>query len=181
MKFNETPLRGAYVIDLEPFSDERGLFARTYCKKEFFKIGFDKEFVQFNFSKTATKGSIRGLHYQVPPQAETKLIRCIRGKVYDVMVDLRSNSPTFMQFYPVELSEDNMRMVLIPEGFAHGFQTLEDNTQLIYHHTAFYAPGYEKGIRYNDPELNIQWPLDVTVISEKDENYPLLTPAFKVL
>src|SRR6187431_3555788 len=129
MKFNETPLQGAFVIDLEPFSDERGLFARTYCKKEFFKIGFDKEFVQFNFSKTITKGSIRGLHYQVHPQAETKLIRCIRGKVYDVMVDLRSNSSTYMQFFGVELSEDNMRMVLIPEGFAHGFQTLDDNTQ----------------------------------------------------
>jgi dTDP-4-dehydrorhamnose 3,5-epimerase len=180
MKFIETPLKGAFEIDLEPFSDERGLFARTFCKNEFSKIGFDKEFVQFNFSKTSFKGTIRGLHYQVPPYSETKLIRCIRGRVYDVMVDLRLDSKTYMKYFGLELSEDNMKMVLIPEGFAHGFQTLEDNSQLIYHHTAFYTPGFERGIRYNDPELAIKWPLAVSVVSDKDNNYPLLSKTFKV-
>jgi len=180
MIFKETPLKGAFEITLEPFSDERGLFARTFCKKEFSNIGFDAEFVQFNFSKNAYKGTIRGLHYQAPPFTETKLIRCIRGKVYDIMVDLRIDSPSYMNYFGVELSEENMKMVLIPDGFAHGFQTLEDNSQLIYHHTAFYTPGYERGIRYNDPELNIQWPLPVSIISEKDKNYPLISKTFKV-
>lgn len=175
MKFIETPLNGAYVIELEPFSDERGLFARTFCKRDFEKIGFDKEFVQFNFSLTLMKGTIRGLHYQLPPFSETKLIRCVRGKVYDVLVDLRENSSTYLKWFAVELSEENMKMALIPEGFAHGFQTLEDNSQLIYHHTAFYTPGYESGLRYNDPQIGIKWPLDVSVISEKDLNNPLLT------
>ncbi|HYG41201.1 MAG TPA: dTDP-4-dehydrorhamnose 3,5-epimerase [Cytophagales bacterium] len=175
MRFIETPLKGAYIIELEPFSDDRGLFARTYCKRDFEKIGFDKEFVQFNFSLTLTKGTIRGLHYQLPPYSEIKLIKCVRGKVYDVLVDLRDSSPTYLKWFGVELSEENMKMVLIPEGFAHGFQTLEDNAQLIYHHTAFYTPGFEKGLRYNDPVLAIEWPLEVSVISEKDKNNPLLS------
>lgn len=175
MRFIETPLKGAYTIELEPFSDDRGLFARTYCKRDFEKIGFDKEFVQFNFSLTLTKGTIRGLHYQLPPYSEIKLIKCVRGKVYDVLVDLRESSPTYLKWFGVELSEENMKMVLIPEGFAHGFQTLEDNAQLIYHHTAFYTPGFEKGLRYNDPVLAIEWPLEVSVISEKDKNNPLLS------
>jgi len=131
MIFKETPLAGAYAIDLTPFEDERGLFARTYCQKEFAAIGHDKAFVQLNHSRNTYKGTIRGLHYQNPPFAEIKLIRCIKGAVYDVLVDIRAGSPTFLQHYGIELSEKNMRMIYIPEGFAHGFQTLEDHSEFI--------------------------------------------------
>ena len=179
MTFLETPLKGAYIIELEPFTDDRGWFARTFCKEEFLAIGHDQEFVQFNHSATRKKGSVRGMHYQLPPFTEIKLIRCIRGRVYDVIIDIRRHSPTFLQFFPVELSEENLRSVYIPQGFAHGFQTLEDNTHLIYHHTAFYTPGFEGGIRYNDPALGITWPLPVSVITEKDMNHSLLNNSFK--
>jgi dTDP-4-dehydrorhamnose 3,5-epimerase len=178
MIFHETALAGAYVIDLEPFSDDRGLFARTFCKREFAAIGHDKEFVQFNHSHSNQKGTLRGMHYQRPPHAEIKLIRCIRGSVFDVIVDLRHQSPTFLQYVGVELSEQNLRMIYVPEGFAHGFQTLQDHCELIYHHTAFYAPDSDGGIRYNDPKLGIVWPLALTTISEKDKNFPLLSDAF---
>lgn len=179
MIFHPSKLKGAYLIDLEPFRDDRGLFARTFCQKEFRQIGHQKEFVQFNHSRTLPEGALRGLHFQHPPFAEIKLIRCIRGCVYDVMVDLREQSPTFLQYEGVELSEENMRMIYIPEGFAHGFQTLADNTELIYHHTAFYHPKAEGGIRYDDPAIGIEWPLPATVISEKDKNHPFLTPDFQ--
>ena len=175
MVFYETALKGVYVIDLEPFADERGLFARTYCQREFAQIGHHQEFVQFNHSRSNEKGTLRGLHFQRAPHAEIKLIRCIRGGVYDVIVDVRQHSPTFLQYIGVELSEQNMRMIYVPEGFAHGFQTLQDQTELIYHHTAFYAPDHEGGIRYNDPRINIPWPLPVSVISEKDQKHPLFT------
>jgi len=178
MIFHETALEGAYVIDLEPFSDDRGLFARTFCKREFAAIGHHKEFVQFNHSHSNQKGTLRGLHYQRPPHAEIKLIRCIRGSVFDVIVDLRQQSPTFLHYVGVELSEQNMRMIYVPEGFAHGFQTLVDHSELIYHHTAFYAPNSDGGIRYNDPKINIAWPLEVSTISEKDKNLPLLSEDF---
>jgi dTDP-4-dehydrorhamnose 3,5-epimerase len=179
MTFKETPLKGAYIIELNPFSDERGMFMRTYCKNEFAAIGHDKEFVQFNQSVTLHTGTIRGMHYQVPPFSEIKLLRCIRGSVFDVIIDLRQDSPTFLQHFSVELNERNMLSLYIPQGFAHGFQTLEDNTHLIYHHTAFYTPGFEAGIRYNDPVVGINWPLPVTVITEKDTNHPLLNNTFK--
>ncbi|HLO59720.1 MAG TPA: dTDP-4-dehydrorhamnose 3,5-epimerase [Bacteroidales bacterium] len=179
MRFTETPLKGAYIIDLNPISDERGMFMRTYCKNEFAEIGHDKEFVQFNQSVTRQTGTIRGMHYQVPPFSEIKLLRCIRGSVFDVIIDLRQDSPTFLQYFSVELSERNMLSLYIPQGFAHGFQTLEDNTQLIYHHSAFYTPGFEAGIRYNDPAIGINWPLSVSVITEKDKNHPLLNNTFK--
>jgi len=179
MIFKETPLKGAYTIELNPFIDNRGLFARTFCKNEFLAIGHDKEFVQFNHSVTHKKGSIRGMHYQLPPFSEVKLIRCIRGKVFDVIIDLRKNSPTFLNHHFVELSENNMLSLYIPQGFAHGFQTLEDNTQLIYHHTAYYCPDYEAGIRYDDPALGISWSLPVSTITEKDLNYNLLKNSFK--
>ncbi len=179
MTFRETALKGAYIIEMKPHTDDRGLFMRTYCKNEFKQIGHDQEFVQFNHSMTHSKGTIRGMHYQVPPFSEIKLIRCIRGGIYDVIIDLRKNSPTFLKFVAVELTETNMCSIYIPQGFAHGFQTLEDNTQLIYHHTAFYAPGYEAGIRYNDPAVAISWPLPVSVITEKDLNHPILNNSFK--
>jgi len=179
MKYIETPLKGAYIIELEPFRDSRGLFARTFCKNEFLKIGHNKEFVQFNHSVTLNKGTIRGMHYQVPPSAEIKLIRCIRGSVNDVIVDIRYGSPTFLKYFGLELNEENMKMIYIPEGFAHGFQTLKDNTQLIYHHTQYYNPEDERAIRYNDPLIKISWLLEPVNLTEKDKNHPLIDNNFK--
>lgn len=178
MIFHSTPLQGAYVIDLEPFKDDRGLFARTFCEREFEQIHHEKKFVQMNHSLNKHKGTLRGLHYQKPPFAEIKLIRCIRGSVWDVLVDIRKESPTFMQHFGVELSEQNMRMIYIPKGFAHGFQTLEDDTALIYHHTEFYTPSSEGGLKYDDPALNIQWKMPPSVMSEKDQNYQPIATSF---
>lgn len=178
MIFHKTPLVGAYAIELTPFRDERGLFARTFCEREFQAIGHQKPFVQLNHSRNTQKGTIRGLHYQNPPFAEIKLIRCIRGAVYDVLVDIRKGSPTFLQHYGIELSEHNMQMIYIPEGFAHGFQTLEDQTELIYHHTAFYTPGVESGLKFDDELIGINWPLPPTIISKKDQRHPLLSKTF---
>ena len=179
MKFVEAPLDGAYVIELEPFEDERGFFARTFCQNEFATIGFHKQIVQINHSVTRQKGAIRGLHYQLPPACETKIIRCVQGKVFDVMVDIRKKSSTYLKWYGVELSKDNMRMVFIPEGFAHGFQTLSDNTELVYHHSASYSPESERGLRFDDPVLAIHWPMSVRAISSKDQSYPLIDNNFK--
>ncbi len=179
MIFTQTPLTGSYVIDLEPKSDERGWFARYYCKEEFEKIGHTKEWVQMNHSFTNKKGSIRGMHFQVAPYREIKMLRCIAGSVYDVIIDLRQDSPTFLHWTGVELSAANKKMLYIPEGFAHGFQCLEDNCELIYHHSEFYQPGAESGIRYNDPLINIKWPLPLTVISQRDEQHPLLDKKYK--
>lgn len=179
MTFRETPVKGAYIIELNPYNDERGLFVRTFCKNEFKTIGHDAEFVQFNHSITLKKGTIRGMHYQIPPFSEIKLIRCVRGSVFDVIIDIRKDSPTYLKSFAMELSEYNMLSLYIPKGMAHGFQTLENNSQLIYHHTAFYTPGYEAGIRYDDPLTGIQWPLPVSVITDKDKNHPLLNNTFK--
>jgi len=178
MKFLETALNGAWLVEIEPLVDERGFFARTFCHEEFLKIGFCKQVVQINHSLTKGKGTIRGMHYQRPPASETKIIRCVQGKVLDVMVDIRTGSPSFLQWYGVELSKDNMRMVFIPEGFAHGFQALTDDAELIYHHSASYSPTCECGLRWNDPALAISWPLKVSRISERDKNYPLLGEDF---
>ena len=179
MNFIETNLKGAYVIELSPLRDERGLFVRTFCRNDFKRIGHTKEFVQFNHSLNIINGTLRGMHYQEQPYAEIKLIRCIRGSVYDVVIDIRKSSSTFLQWFAVELSAKNMKMIYIPEGVAHGFQTLEDNTELLYHHTDFYIPSAEKGIRYNDKMIGIQWPCEVKTISEKDKNYSLLTDSFR--
>lgn len=179
MVFHETALRDVYIIDLNIFSDDRGIFARTFCKREFAQIGHTEEFVQFNHSRTLQRGTLRGLHFQRPPHAEIKLIRCIRGSVFDVVVDLRQGSPTFLQHIGVELSEQNMRMIYIPEGCAHGFQTLEADSELIYHHTAFYTPAAEGGIRYDDPQIAIEWPLTPTLMSDKDQQYPFLQGSFE--
>jgi len=179
MKFIEAPLSGAYVIELEPIRDERGFFARTFCQQEFSQIGFHKQIVQINHSVTRIKGAIRGMHYQRPPACETKLIRCVQGGVFDVMVDLRTDSPTLLHHYGVELSKDNMRMISIPEGFAHGFQTLTDDAELVYHHSAFYNPQCEHGLRFNDPALAINWPLPAGAVSPKDQSYPLIDDTFK--
>lgn len=179
MKFVETPLAGAYEVEIEPLQDERGSFARTFCHKEFAEIGFHKQIMQINHSITRRKGAVRGMHYQRPPACEAKIIRCVHGHVFDVMVDIRAGSPTFMQWHGVELSKDNMRMVYIPEGFAHGFQAITDNAELIYHHSTFYSPEYERGLRYDDPVLAINWPLPVSVVSPKDQSYTLIGVNFK--
>jgi dTDP-4-dehydrorhamnose 3,5-epimerase len=179
MKFTETALKGSFIIDLDLFQDERGWFARTFCKHEFEKIGHTKEWVQLNHSYTAHKGTIRGMHYQAASSAEIKLVRCISGKIFDVIIDLRKDSSTFLQWTGVELSAENKRMLYIPEGFAHGFQTLSDDCELIYHHSQFYQPNVEAGIRYNDPKIAINWPLPLSNISKRDEEHPFLDNNFK--
>jgi len=179
MTFSPTPLKGSYIINLTPFSDERGWFARTYCENEFREIGHAEKWVQMNHSCTTKKGTVRGMHYQLPPFREIKMVRCIRGKVFDVIIDIRKDSATFLQWFGVELSPEAMNMLYIPVGFAHGFQTLSDNSEMLYHHSEFYTPGAEGGIKYNDPAVNIKWPLEVTSISERDLNHPGLTEKFK--
>ena len=178
MIFTPTALAGSYIIDLSPSADSRGWFARTYCKNEFAQIGHTKEWVQINHSFTAAAGAIRGVHYQLPPFTEIKMLRCIAGAVYDVIVDIRKDSTTFLQWFAVELSSTNRKMLYIPAGFAHGFQTLSADCELIYHHSEFYTPGAEAGLRYNDPALGIEWPLPPTELSERDKQHPLLNANF---
>ena len=178
MKFQATSLDGAYVIVPEPRQDERGWFMRTYCEREFAQIGHSKAWVQMNHSLTHQAGAIRGMHFQYAPQAEIKLVRCIAGRIFDVIVDLRAGSPTLGQWISVELSAENRQMLYIPEGFAHGFQTLTTDCQLIYCHSEYYAPEYEGAIRYNDPRINITWPLPITDLSERDTRHPLLDDQF---
>lgn len=179
MKFNATPLKGSYIIELTPVIDNRGWFSRYYCKEEFSQIGHYKEWVQMNHSFTAEKGSIRGMHFQLEPFREIKLVRCIRGIVFDVIIDLRSGSSTFLQWFGSELSAENKRMMYIPEGFAHGFQTLTEDCEILYHHSAFYIPGKESGLKYNDDRIKIKWPLTPTVVAEKDLAHKLLDDHFK--
>ncbi len=174
MIFEETYLKDAYIVNLEPHTDKRGYFARLYCKDEFNEIGFKKEFVQINQSLNKHKHTFRGFHYQVPPFSETKLIRCVSGGIIDFIIDIRKDSPTFLKSFSVELSERNSRMLLIPDGFAHGFLTLEDNTSILYFHTEFFAPGYDNGLRFSDPELHIDFPFSPEIISEKDLEWPLI-------
>lgn len=179
MTFQPTFINGLYVIELDLFRDERGWFARTFCKEEFKKAGFGNEWVQMNHSFTNRKGTLRGMHFQLPPYSETKLVRCISGSVYDVAIDLRRNSATFLQWFGVEISAKNKKMILIPDGFAHGFQTLQNNCELIYQHTNFYTPDVEGGIKYDDPRIGIKWPFPVNEISKKDDNYVYLKENFK--
>jgi dTDP-4-dehydrorhamnose 3,5-epimerase len=179
MIFNPLNLRGAYIIDLEPKRDERGWFARYYCKEEFQRIGHAKEWLQMNHSFTAKKGTIRGMHYQMHPFKEVKLLRCIKGTIHDVILDIRKDSPTFLQWVSVILSAENKKMLYIPEGFAHGFQSLEDGCELLYHHSALYNAEAESGIRYDDPLLQIDWPLAVTIVSKRDTEHILLTNDFR--
>jgi dTDP-4-dehydrorhamnose 3,5-epimerase len=179
MIFSPTFLQGSYEIDLEPFQDERGSFSRFFDKTEFEKIGHHKEWVQLNHSLTYKTGSIRGMHFQKEPFREVKMVKCIAGKVYDVVIDLRKTSRTFLRWFGVELSAVNKKMIYIPEGFAHGFQCLTDNCEIIYHHTEFYKPEAEAGIRYNDPLFKIIWPLAVTFLSPRDTSHPYLEKNFK--
>lgn len=171
MIFTETKLDGAFLIDIEERTDERGFFARSWCQKEFEQHGLVPLVVQANISFNHKKGTVRGMHYQASPYEETKLVRCTRGAIYDVIVDLRKGSPTYCQWISAELTADNRRMLFVPEGYAHGFQTLTDATEVCYQVSQFYTPGAERGARFNDPAFSIRWPLDVTVISEKDANW----------
>ena len=172
MIFTPTKLKDAHIIDIEKREDERGFFARAWCRNEFEEHGLETLLAQANISLSKQKGTLRGMHYQVSPYEETKVVRCSRGALYDVIIDLRPDSPTFMQWTGVELSADNYRMLYVPRGFAHGFITLEDNTEASYQVSEFYTPGAEQGIRYNDPAFGIEWPLEIQVISEKDGNWP---------
>ena len=179
MQFDQTFLSGLYIINLDLFTDERGWFARTYCKREFEHIGHHKEWVQMNHSFTKEKGALRGLHYQYPPFNEAKLIRCISGSIYDVAVDIRKDSPTFLKWYGTELSVENKKMIYIPEGFAHGFQALTNDCEIMYHHTDFYTQDAEGGIKYDDPFVKINWPLAINGVSERDQKHPYLSENFK--
>ena len=179
MIFTESFLKGSYVIELTPYTDERGWFARTFCKNEFAKIGHDKEWVQMNHSFSKEIGTVRGMHYQLPPFEECKLVRCVAGSVFDVIIDIRKDSATFLQWFGVELSAENKKMIYIPKGFAHGFQTLSKDAELLYHHTQFYTPNAENGIRYNDERVNILWTLPVSNISDRDNSHSKLDDTFK--
>jgi dTDP-4-dehydrorhamnose 3,5-epimerase len=174
MIFEETELIGAYVIHLEELGDERGFFARAWCAREFEAAGLSTDLVQTNFSYNIRAGTLRGLHYQVAPHQESKLVRCIRGAIYDVIVDLRKDSESYRQWTGVELSARNRRSLYVPAGFAHGFQTLEDETEVLYQVSEFYTPGAERGLRYDDPAVGIDWPLEVSAISDKDASWPRL-------
>jgi dTDP-4-dehydrorhamnose 3,5-epimerase len=174
MQFMATKLPGAFVLELQPMGDERGLFARTFCAREFIEHGLTSRLVQCSVSYNHRKGTLRGLHYQRPPQEEAKLVRCTAGSVYDVIVDLRPDSATYLQPFGVELSAKTRRTIFVPEGFAHGFQTLEDDTEVFYQMSEFYAPDLAAGIRHDDPKLGVTWPLPVSVLSEKDRSWPLV-------
>ena len=178
MQFEETILKGNYIVHGRLNADSRGHFSRVFCKNEFKEIGHQKEWVQLNHSYTVKKGVVRGMHFQFPPYQEVKMIKCIRGSVFDVAVDIRKGSPTFLQWAGVVLSADNNKMMYIPEGFAHGFQTLSEDSELLYFHSEFYTSGAEGGLRYNDELLKINWPLPVTEVSERDSNHPLLGNSF---
>lgn len=174
MIFRELPLAGAYVIELEPYSDERGHFARAWCRREFEEQGLATEFVQANVSVNFEAGTLRGMHFQASPYREVKLIRCVQGAIYDVIVDVRKDSPTYLKWAGVELSPDSYRMLYVPEDFAHGFQTLEPNSEVNYLVSEFYTPEAACGLRHNDPALGIDWPLPVSRISAQDRIWPLL-------
>jgi dTDP-4-dehydrorhamnose 3,5-epimerase len=174
MIFHKTSLQDAYLIELEKKGDDRGFFARTMCRNEFAAHGLDTEYVQQNTSFSANKGTLRGMHYQLPPFTEAKLVRCITGALVDIIVDLRRDSPSFMKHERFELTDRNRLELYVPRGFAHAFQTISDDVEVSYLVSAPYTPSAERGVRYSDPRLGIEWPLPVTVISDKDASWPLL-------
>ena len=171
MLFWETKLPGAFVIELQKHEDERGFFARAWCQKEFEARGLNPRTVQCNISFNKLKGTLRGMHYQIVPCAEAKVVRCTRGAICDVIIDLRRESVTYKQHVSEVLSSNNYKALFIPEGFAHGFQTLEDNCEVFYQMSAFYSPEHQRGVRYNDSAFKINWPIKPTVISDRDSNY----------
>jgi len=172
MKFHRTTLEGARLIELEKRGDSRGFFARYFCQTEFRNDGLVDTFAQINTSLTAHKGTLRGMHYQLPPASEVKVVRCIRGSLYDVILDLRPDSPTFGRSFGAELNEENRLMMYVPKGFAHGFVTLTDDTEALYLVSDPYSPELERGIRFNDPKFNIEWPIVPSEVSDKDRGWP---------
>jgi dTDP-4-dehydrorhamnose 3,5-epimerase len=173
LKFAPTPLAGAYVIELERIEDERGFFARSFCQQEFLARGLDPVVAQCNVSFNRRRGTLRGLHYQAKPHEEAKLVRCTRGKVWDVIVDLREDSPMLLRWYAAELTADNRRALYVPKGFAHGFQTLEDDSEVLYQMSEFYYPDLARGVRWDDPAIGIRWPFPDPVLSGRDRLYTL--------
>jgi dTDP-4-dehydrorhamnose 3,5-epimerase len=178
MTFKETPLAGLFEVTTEAIGDARGSFVRTFCDEEFAPVRAGLQWTQVNISRTSGAGTIRGLHFQRTPHAEVKLIRCIRGKVFDVAVDVRIGSPTYLRWHAVELAEDNDRMLFIPEGFAHGFQTLSDEAHLLYMHTASWEPGFEGQLRFDDAIVAIAWPRPITRVSDRDLAAPIVDASF---
>jgi len=178
MKFSPLPLTGAFLIDLEKRGDDRGFFARFFCENEFAQHGLVTRFVQINSSLTAKKGALRGMHYQLPPAAEVKVVRCIRGALYDVILDLRPHSATFGQWFGETLSAENRTMMYVPEGFAHGFVTLVPDTEALYLVSAQYAPDAERGVRFDDPKFGIKWPMPPAELSDKDRKWPDYDPGY---
>lgn len=174
MIFTETKLKGAFIIDIERREDSRGFFARAFCQNEFRARGLNPTIAQANIASNIRRGTLRGMHFQFPPAAETKLVRCTRGSILDIIVDLRPESPTYLQHVAVELNEENQRALYVPERFAHGYQALADNTDTSYQVGEFYTPEAESGLMYSDPRLGLKWPLPVSVISEKDERFQQL-------
>ena len=172
MLFNPTPLDGAFVVEPQLHRDVRGFFARTWCRDEFAARGLNPALLQCNVSFTERRGTVRGMHYQDAPHQEAKLVRCVRGAVHDVIIDLRPDSPTFRRHFAVELREGSYRMLYIPEGMAHGFQTLADNTEITYQMSAFYQPAAERGVRWDDPAFAIPWPDPVRLVSDRDRSFP---------
>lgn len=178
MKFHKTPVEGARLIELEKRGDDRGFFARYFCENEFAAEGLETRFVQINNSLSSQKGTLRGLHYQLPPSAEVKVVRCVRGALWDVIVDLRPDSPTFKKWFAAELNAENRLMMYVPRGFAHAILTLTDDVEAIYLDSAFYGPKEERGVRWNDPAIGIDWPIVPVEISEKDNAWPDLNSEF---
>ncbi len=174
MIFKELSLKGAYLINPAPIEDERGFFARTYCKETFKTHGLNPQLEQMSLSYNRKKGTLRGMHYQEAPHAEVKLVRCLKGAIYDVIIDLRPASSTYRHWVGIELTESSYSTLYIPEGFAHGFQTLQDNTEVFYQISAPFVPDASRGIRWNDPAFAITWPLDIAIISKKDQEYPFI-------
>jgi dTDP-4-dehydrorhamnose 3,5-epimerase len=174
MIFKETPLRGAFVLELEKRDDPRGFFARAFCQNEFKAHGLKPIIAQVNVARSHLKGTLRGMHFQYPPAAEAKLVRCTRGAILDIIVDLRPESPTYLRHFSIELNEDNQHALYVPARFAHGYQVLRDNTDATYSADEFYTPSAEAGLRYDDPKLSLSWPLPIASISEKDQKFPLL-------
>jgi len=179
MKVNKTAIAGVFVVETTPVSDHRGSFARFFCQKEMSEVIGHREIVQINTSRTTAVGAVRGMHYQNAPHAEMKMVRCLKGRVLDVAVDLRRDSPTFLKYHAEELSGSSAKMLIVPEGCAHGFQVLEADSEMLYLHTAFYDKPSEGGVRHDDPALGIKWPLLVADLSERDKNHQLITPDFK--
>ena len=176
MIFTETKLKGTFIIEPERLEDERGFFARTWCKREFELHGLNADLVQCNISYNKKKGALRGMHFQKHPHEEAKLVRCTKGAIYDVIIDLRKNSPTYTNWFSIELTANNHKLIYVPEGFAHGFQTLLDDTEVFYQMSEYYYPEYMDGIRWNDHLFNIKWPESECTISARDKKFPDFSP-----